>query len=82
MKKVHIGLIMKQFSEEMPEGVVQVEVCKKSGFLATSSCRAYGTAYTEYFVPGTEPIRNLPISFFFKSMYREWISRKRYLPKC
>ena len=77
MKKVHTGLIMKQFSEEMPEGVVQVEVCKKSGFLATSSCRAYGTTYTEYFAPGTEPIRNLSISFFFKSMHRKWVGCKR-----
>ena len=35
-------------------------MCKKSGFLATSTCRSYGTAYTEYFVSGTEPIQTCP----------------------
>ena len=63
MKKVHIGLNMRQFSEDIPEGVVQVEVCKKSGFLATPACRSYGTTYVENFVQGTEPVRNMPISF-------------------
>ena len=35
-------------------------VCKKSGFLATSSCKYSGCAYTEYFVMGTEPIQTCP----------------------
>ena len=82
MKKVHTGLIMKQFSEDIPEVVVQVEICKKSGFLATSSCRYSGTVYTENFVAGTEPTRNMPISFFYESMYRKWISCKRYMSTC
>ncbi len=73
MKQVHTGLVMKQFSENIPEGVVQVEVCKKSGFLATSNCKYSGTKYTEYFVAGTEPTRKLSIPFFFKNMYRNWI---------
>ncbi len=68
MKEVHIGLIMKKFNDDIPEGVVQKEVCKKSGFLATSSCRYSGCAYTEYFVEGTEPIRNMSLSFIIKSM--------------
>ena len=76
MKNVHMGLTMKQFSEDIPEGVVQVEVCKKSGFLATSSCRYSGTAYTEYFVAGTEPVRHMSISFIIKSMYRNRIGCK------
>lgn len=60
MKRVHEGLEPKTFYEEKPEGVVEVQVCKKSGFLATSTCRNYGTAYTEYFVSGTEPIQTCP----------------------
>ena len=60
MKKIHTGLAMKKFSDDIPEGVVQVEVCKKSGFLATSNCRYSGTAYMEYFVAGTEPVGTCP----------------------
>ena len=60
MKSVHVGLENKTFLEEKPEGVVEVEVCKKSGFLATSSCKHSGTAYKEYFVEGTEPIGTCP----------------------
>lgn len=60
MRRVHEGLEPKTFHETKPEGVVEVQVCKKSGFLATSSCRSYRTAYTEYFVSGTEPIQTCP----------------------
>ena len=60
MKKIHTGLAMIKFSDDIPEGVVQVEVCKKSGFLATSNCRYSGTAYMEYFVAGTEPVGTCP----------------------
>ena len=45
---------------ENRKSVVEALVCKKSGFLATSTCRSYGTAYTEYFVSGTEPIQTCP----------------------
>lgn len=60
MRRVHNGLEPKTFNETKPENVVEVEVCKKSGFLATSYCRRYGTVYTEYFVSGTEPIQTCP----------------------
>ena len=60
MTKVHEGLESKTFYETKSEGVVEVEICKKSGFLATSTCRNYRTTYTEYFVSGTEPIQTCP----------------------
>ena len=60
MRRVHEGLEPKSFSDTKPENVVEAEVCKKSGFLATSYCRSYGTTYTEYFVSGTEPIQTCP----------------------
>ena len=60
MKRIHEGLEPRSFIDEKPEGVAEVQVCKKSGFLATSTCRSYGTAYTEYFVSGTEPIQTCP----------------------
>ena len=60
MRKVHIGLSIQTFSETMPENVVAVEVCKKSGFLASSTCKKYRTTYTEYFVKGTEPVQTCP----------------------
>jgi len=60
MQRVHEGLEPKTFYETKPEGVLEVEICKKSGFLATSTCRSYRTAYIEYFVQGTEPIQTCP----------------------
>lgn len=66
MRSVHEGLESKTFYETKPENVVEVEVCKKSGFLATSSCRRYGTTYTEYFVKGTEPVQTCPYHSYAK----------------
>ena len=60
MTKIHEGLEPKTFYETKPEGVVEALVCNKTGFLATSSCRYSGCAYTEYFVSGTEPIQTCP----------------------
>ena len=60
MRRVHEGKEPKLFHDTKPEGVVEVQVCSKSGFLATSVCRNYRTAYTEYFVSGTEPIQTCP----------------------
>ena len=76
MKRIHEGLEQKSFLETKPTGVIEVEVCKKSGFLATTACKRSGATYTEYFIRGTEPIRNLSISFITKNMYRKWISSK------
>ncbi len=66
MKRVHEGLEPKTFYETKPENVVEVAVCKKSGFLATSSCRSYGTSYTEFFVKGTEPVQTCPYHSYAK----------------
>ncbi len=66
MKKVHIGLNIKTFAETKPEDAVAVEVCKKSGFLASSYCKRYGTSYTEYFVKGTEPKQTCPYHSYAK----------------
>jgi len=60
MQRIHEGLDAKTFYETKPEGVVEVEVCKKSGFLATYACKSYRTSYIEYFVSGTEPIQTCP----------------------
>ncbi|MDO5556121.1 MAG: PBP1A family penicillin-binding protein [Clostridia bacterium] len=60
MSQIHNGLESKTFYETKPEKVVEVETCKKSGFLATSTCRSNKTTYTEYFVQGTEPIQTCP----------------------
>ena len=60
MQRVHEGLESKTFYETKPEGVLEVEVCKKSGFLATANCKRYRTSYIEYFVQGTEPIQTCP----------------------
>lgn len=60
MRNVHEGLDAKTFEQTKPENVVEVEICEKSGFLATSTCRKYKTTRKEYFVKGTEPIQTCP----------------------
>ena len=60
MTSVHEQMEPKTFYETKPERVLEVEVCKKSGFLATSSCRSYRTTYTEFFVEGTAPVQTCP----------------------
>ena len=52
MTRVHEGLEEKEF--EKPDGIVELEVCRKSGKLPTSGCRAdyrngSNAVYTEYF---------------------------------
>lgn len=66
MTKVHEGLEEKTFYETKPENIVEVNVCKRSGFLASSYCKRYGTAYTEYFVKGTEPVQTCPYHSYAK----------------
>lgn len=66
MRSAHEGLEPKTFYETKPENVVEVEVCKKSGFLASSSCKRYGTTYTEFFVKGTEPTQTCPYHSYAK----------------
>ena len=60
MRRAHEGLEEKSFEEERPENVVEAEICEKSGFLATATCKNYRTTRTEYFVKGTEPIQTCP----------------------
>ena len=66
MTSVHNGLEPKTFYETKPETVLEVEICKKSGFLASSYCKSYRTSYTEYFVPGTEPVQTCPYHSYAK----------------
>ena len=66
MRNVHNGLEPRTFYETKPETVLEVEVCKKSGFLASSSCKSYRTSYIEYFVPGTEPVQTCPYHSYAK----------------
>ena len=66
MRNVHNGLEPKSFYETKPETVLEIEVCKKSGFLASRNCKSYRTTYTEYFVPGTEPVQTCPYHSYAK----------------
>lgn len=66
MRSVHTGLQPKTFYETKPEDVLEVEVCKKSGFLSTRYCKNYGTSYTEFFVKGTEPVQTCPYHSYAK----------------
>ena len=80
MRSVHTGLQPKTFYETKPETVLEVEVCKKSGFLATSYCRSYRTSYTEYFVPGTEPIQTCPYHSYAKVCTESGLLAKESCP--
>ncbi len=53
MSRVHEGKEYKSFT--MPEGITTATVCKRTGGLATDTCRADGSAITEYFDKGTIP---------------------------
>lgn len=50
MKKVHANLPSATFTE--PSGILQVQICKKSGCKATSSC---SDTYTEYYAEDSVP---------------------------
>ncbi|MBQ9519469.1 MAG: glycosyl transferase, partial [Firmicutes bacterium] len=49
MEQIHEGLEVKDF--EVPEDVVKLQVCKRSGMRANDGC----PSYEEVFVKGTEP---------------------------
>ncbi len=51
MEQVHQGLEVKDFPQ--PDGIVEVEICEKTGYLPSSSC----STITEYFAEGTEPTK-------------------------
>ena len=53
MSRVHEDLEYKRFT--MPGGISTATVCKLSGLLATDTCKADGSAITEYFAEGTIP---------------------------
>lgn len=61
------GIIMRSLHEDyedarfqVPDGVIQAEVCTQSGKKPTAACYAdqRGTVRTEYFVKGTEPVED------------------------
>lgn len=58
MRDMHEGYEDKQF--DVPEGIVEAEVCTQSGKKPTSLCYQdpRGTVITEYFVKGTEPVED------------------------
>lgn len=60
----------------MPSGVVQREVCTKSGKIPTDLCRELHTVTTDLFVVGTEPKE--PCDVMVKVKYFE-INGKKYL---
>lgn len=60
----------------MPGGIVQREVCTKSGKIPTDLCRALGTVTTDYFIKGTEPTEACDV--MVKVKYVE-INGKKYL---
>lgn len=60
----------------MPSGIVQREVCTKSGDIPTDLCRALGTVKTDYFVAGTEPKESCNV--MVKVKYVE-LNGKKYL---
>ena len=47
MTRIHEGLAKTEFA--MPEGILQIKICKDSGMLATPLCKSTAT---EYFIPG------------------------------
>lgn len=58
MRDLHEGYEEKSF--EVPDGIVEAEVCTQSGKKPTAACHAdpRGTVRTEYFVRGTEPVED------------------------
>ncbi|MCM1112310.1 MAG: transglycosylase domain-containing protein [Muribaculum sp.] len=62
MKRVHEELPNAAFP--VPEGLVQMQVCSKSGKLPTPGlCEAAGCVITEYFAEGTEPTETCDIHY-------------------
>ena len=63
MKRVHEDL--PNISEfPIPEGLVEMEICSKSGLLPTPGlCDALGCVKTEYFAEGTEPIEQCNVHY-------------------
>ncbi len=62
MKRVHEDLPnINEFP--IPEGLVEMEICSKSGKLPTRLCEEAGCVKTEYFAEGTEPTEPCDIHF-------------------
>ena len=62
MKRIHEDLPNSTFA--VPEGLVQVQVCSKSGKLPTPGlCDEAGSVITEYFAEGTEPTETCDIHY-------------------
>ncbi len=62
MKRIHEELPNAAFP--VPEGLVQMQVCSKSGKLPTPGlCEGAGSVITEYFAEGTEPTETCDIHY-------------------
>ena len=56
------GLSGGEFTQ--PDGIVQAEVCTKSGKMPTDACRSDGTVVTEYFAEGTQPTEECTTHYY------------------
>ncbi len=57
---------MEDIGFDMPDNIVQAEICSKSGKLTTDACRndpRDSIVYTEYFVSGTEPTESCDLHY-------------------
>lgn len=78
MKRVHENLPNEDFV--VPEGLVQVAVCSKSGLLPIPGlCDAENCVVTEYFAEGTEPIESCSVHYEGDICNYDWLPAS---PEC
>lgn len=78
MKRVHENLPNEDFV--VPEGLVQVAVCRKSGLLPIPGlCDADNCVVTEYFAEGTEPIDSCSVHYEGDICNYDWLPAS---PEC
>lgn len=71
---------------DMPDDIVQVEICSKSGKLATDACRSDARSrdsvvYTEYFAKGTEPTEECDLHYYVTVCSESHMKAGPYCPK-
>lgn len=55
MEEIHANAKLKEKKFDRPDGVINANICKKSGGLANDGCKSAGCAANELFIEGTEP---------------------------
>lgn len=80
MRAVHEGLEPAEF--EVPEGIVQAEVCTVSGKKPTAACYAdpRGKVRTMYFVKGTEPTEDCDVHVYARVDRSTGLLANEYCP--